>query len=171
MGRRWIIALLGLALVSLYGPGTVVRADDDDDDNGNLRLHTKAAHSLFFTGSTPADTHMVCGLTKKNKPYTLNISGSANVTNGSFFIRFRDGDTMGFNVPAGSTYSTTHALGGVPDVDTPSVMINQEGGVNSMMASVLAKDGGKAFCTHCTGGSSGATGTAGTGDPAVCNFP
>ncbi|MBI2903028.1 MAG: hypothetical protein HYY12_05505 [Candidatus Methylomirabilis oxyfera] len=130
----------------------------------------KASHSLFFTGSTPPDTHLVCGTTKKNKPYTLHISGTASGSDGQFIIFFRDGDAMGFNVPMGSTYSTSHALGGVPNVDTPTVMIGQEGGVNSMMASVLTHDG-KAFCTHCTGGRSGATGTAGPGDPPQCNFP
>jgi hypothetical protein len=164
MGRRWIVALLCLPLVLLYGPGRDVRADDDDDND------KMTSHSLFFTGSTPPDTHMVCGTTKKGKPYALNVSGSANVTAGTFRIVFRDGDSMGFNVPAGSTYSTSHALGGVPDVDTPNVMITPEGGVNSMMASVLALKG-KAFCTHCTGGVSGATGTAGAGDPPECNFP
>lgn len=87
---------------------------------------------------------------------------------------------MGFNVPTGSTYSTSHALGGVPGVDTPTVMIAPTGGVNSMMASVLTHDG-KAFCTHCTGGVTGATGHASDGsnvapdttttDPPECEFP
>lgn len=131
----------------------------------------KATHSLFFTGSAPPDTHLVCGLDKPNKPYTLHVSGVASASAGTFSIVFRDGDAMGFSVPANSSYSTTQALGGVPNVDSPSVMITQTGGVSSMMASVLAADGGKAVCTNCTGGTSGSTGTAGGGDDPVCTFP
>lgn len=134
----------------------------------------KASHSLFFTGSDPADTHLVCGTTKKGKEYTLNISGTASSAAGEFIINFRDSATeggMGFNVPAGSTYSTSQALGGVPDVDTPLVMITQTGGVTSMMASVLVRGPGKAFCTNCTGGAAGGVGTAGLGDAPECEFP
>jgi hypothetical protein len=149
-----------MALTGQMFLATPALADDDK----------KASHSLFFTGSTPPDTHLVCGTTKKNKPYTLNVSGSASGSDGQFIIFFRDGDAMGFNVPMGSTYSTSHALGGVPGVDTPTVMIAPTGGVNSMMASVLTHDG-KAFCTHCTGGVTGATGAAGVDDPPQCTFP
>ncbi len=142
----------------------------------------KTAHSLFFTESVPPDTPLVCGLVKPDKPYTLHVSGVASGSPGTFSIIFRDGDAMGFSVPADSSYSTTQALGGVPNVDSPSVMITQTGGVSSMMASVLAADGGKAFCTHCTGGvTGGTTGHAsdGSGSPPnstttdfpVCNFP
>ena len=156
-----------MALTGQMFLATPALADDEHD--------AKAKHSLFFTGSTPPDTHLVCGTTKKNKPYTLHISGSAFVTDGQFSIIFRDGDEMGFFVPVGSTNSTSHALGGVPNVDTTTVMIVPRGtppseGVRSMMASVLAEDG-KAFCTNCTGGVSGATGTAGAGDAPECNFP
>jgi hypothetical protein len=130
----------------------------------------KASHSLFFTGSDPADTHLVCGTTTKNKAYTLHVSATASSEAGEFIINFRDGDGMGFAVPAGSTYSTSHALGGVPDVDTPSVMITQTGGVHSMMASVLAAEG-NAFCTNCTGGAGGGVGAQGAGDEPECAFP
>jgi hypothetical protein len=157
-----------MALTGQMFLATPALAGDDGDGK-------KATHSLFFTGSSPPDTHLVCGTTKKNKPYTLHISGSASVTDGQFSIIFRDGDEMGFFVPVGSTYSTSHALGGVPSVDTPTVMIAPRGtpptaGVRSMMASVLAPDG-KAFCTNCTGGVVGATGFAGSGEPSQCNFP
>lgn len=155
-----IAAMVAIAVVSQMFLPTLAMAG-----------HKKASHSLFFTGSTPPDTHLVCGVTKANKPYTLHVSGTASGSNGEFIIFFRDGDAMGFGVPAGSTYSTTHALGGVPNVDTPTVMIAPTGGVQSMMASVLAEGGAGAFCTHCTGGVSGATGTAGAGDPPQCNFP
>jgi hypothetical protein len=153
-------ALATMALTGQIFLATSALADDDK----------KASHSLFFTGSAPPDTHLVCGTTKANKPYTLNVSGTASSADGQFIIFFRDGDAMGFNVPAGRTYSTSHALGGVPAVDTPTVMVAPTGGVNSMMASVLTHDG-KAFCTHCTGGVAGATGVAGVGDPPQCTFP
>lgn len=132
----------------------------------------RADHSLFFTGSDPADTHLVCGAVQPNQTYTLHVSGTASGSAGQFIIVFRDTDQMGFDVPAGSTYSTTQALGGVAGVDSPSVMISQTGGVQSMMASVRAEGAGLVFCTNCTGGvTGGTTGTAGAGDSRVCNFP
>lgn len=106
---------------------------------------SKTAHALFCDCSTPPDTAIKCGTTTKNKPYILHVSGTATGSPGQFFINFQDGDAMGFEVPQGSTYSTTQSLGGVPDVDTPSVTITAEGGVHSMMASVQALSG-TAFC-------------------------
>lgn len=102
----------------------------------------RSDHGLFFTGSTPADTAIFCGvkLVPALKAYTLHVSATASGSGGTFRINFRDGDSMGFEVPAGSTYSTTHALGGVPEVDD-IVKITAEGGVQSMMASVLAEPG------------------------------
>lgn len=151
-----------MALTGQMFLSTPALADDDK----------KASHSLFSTGSAPPDTHLVCGTTKKNKPYTLHVSGVASGIPGTFIMFFRDGDGILFSVPADSSYSTTQALGGVPNVDSPSVMITQTGGVSNMMASVLAHDG-KAFCTNCTGGTSGATGfqSIPNGDSPVCNFP
>jgi len=96
-------------------------------------------HSLFFTGSSPADEAIFCGV-QIGKGYTLHVSGTASGTPGSFIINFRDGDAMGFEVPAGSTYSTTHDLGGVPFVDD-IVRITRTGGVNSMMVSVQVSQG------------------------------
>jgi hypothetical protein len=162
--KRLVFVTVGFLV--LAAPWSVAIAGGDHDGPGTK----KAAHSLFCDCSTPPDTHLVCGTTKANKPYTLNIAATASGGPGGFTIVFRDGDTMGFSVPDGSSFSTSQSLGGVPNVDTPSVMIVPSGEVHSMMASVAAHDG-KAFCTHCTGGVSGSTGTAGAGDPAVCNFP
>ena len=166
-----IIAAIGfLALIGQMFLPVSVLADDHHQSNDD---HTKQAkHSLFCDCSTPPDTHLVCGTTKANKPYTLNVSATASTANGGFNLIFRDGDVMPFSVPNGSTYSTSHALGGVPNVDTPTVMIVPAGGVHSMMASVLAEEG-EAFCINCTGGVTGGgkTGVAGSGDSPMCNFP
>lgn len=168
------IILLIVTLLAVSVIAVPVLADDEEGHQATR----KARHSLFFDGSTPPDTHLVCGAFQNNEPYTLNISGSATGAGGQFVIVFRDGDQMPFDVPAGSTYSTSHALGGVPGVDTPTVMIYPTGGVHSMMASVLAEDKkGVAFCTSCTGGLSGTfglggpVGHAGGSDPPQCNFP
>jgi len=97
-------------------------------------------HSLFFgDGTTGTDEAIFCGV-QIGKGYTLHVSGTASGTPGSFIINFRDGDAMGFEVPAGSTYSTTHDLGGVPFVDD-IVKITRTGGVNSMMVSVQVSQG------------------------------
>jgi len=170
-GTKILVIIVAVAFLALIGqmflPASVL-ADDRHRDND---FHAKKAkHSLFCDCSTPPDTHLVCGTTRADKAYTLNVSATASGADGGFNLFFRDGDVMPFSVPNGSTYSTSHALGGVEDVDTPTVMIVPTGGVHSMMASVLAEEG-KAFCTNCTGGVAGATGTAGPGDSPRCNFP
>lgn len=103
--------------------------------------------SLFFTGSTPADKAIWCGV-QIGKGYTLHISGTADFVQGfpatpaagTFIITFKDGDAMGFSVPAGFTLSTTHDLGGVPGVDDV-VKITATGGVRSMMVTVHTDPG------------------------------
>ena len=92
---------------------------------------------------------------------------------------------MGFQVPAGSTYSTTHDLGGVLGVDD-TVRITATGGVGSMMVSVEVQEGAKdpfdetldsaspdfvasSHTNYCTRSvvnpGTGAFGGAGTGEP------
>ena len=132
-----------------------------------------ARHSLFCSDCPGIpDTYLVCGTQETDKAYTLHISASARGTDGGFEIWFRDGDVMPFLIPKGNTYSTSQALGGVPNVDTPKVMIVPTGGVDSMMASVLAEKG-TAFCKNCTGivDHVNHTGTPGVGDPPICTFP
>ena len=129
-----ILALIAMGPLGSFSPGV---SANDDDDKPKDKDHRD--HSLFFTGSTPADEAIFCGV-KKGRGYTLHISGSANGSAGSFIINFRDGDAMGFNVPDGFTLSTTHDLGGVPTVDD-LVKITVTGGVNSMMVSVNADKG------------------------------
>jgi hypothetical protein len=103
-------------------------------------------HGLFCTCSSPADTAVYAGVKKfagkANRHYTLHISATASGSAGTFVINFRDGDTMGFQVPADTSVSTTQALGGVPGVDD-IVKITQTGGVISMMVSVLAEAGAR----------------------------
>ncbi|MBI3668076.1 MAG: hypothetical protein HY236_17895 [Acidobacteria bacterium] len=130
------VAILTIVATNPFGRFLAsVRADPGDE------AHAHRDHSLFFDGSSPADKAIYCGV-QEGKGYTLHISGTASGAPGSFIITFRDGDAMGFNVPNGSTYSTTHDLGGVPGVDD-TVRITATGGVHSMMVSVLAQDGAK----------------------------
>ena len=135
MRKLFRIGLMVISsLVVLGGFASKGNADENRSD-----------HALFFTGSTPPDTAIYCGVRqegKKGKAYTLHISGTASDADGTFVITFLDEDPMGFLVPQGSTYSTTHALGGVPTVDT-TVRITATGGVHSIMASVLAEEGAK----------------------------
>lgn len=106
--------------------------------------HSNSDHGLFCTCSSPSDTAVYAGVKKvagaRNYAYTVHISATASGSAGVFRINFRDGDSMGFTVPANSTVSTSHTLGGVPGVDD-IVKITAEGGVNSMMVSVLAENG------------------------------
>jgi hypothetical protein len=136
--RSWAVALLSAGLVVLFGPGSVGRADDNDDRKGA----GQSDHALFCTCSVPADTAIYCGVRRGAEPYTLHVSGTAAASPGTFSITFQDGDPMGFSVPADSTHSTTHTLGGVPGVDN-LVRITGTGGVGSMMASVQARSGAR----------------------------
>jgi hypothetical protein len=106
--------------------------------------HSNSDHGLFCTCSSPADTAVYAGVRKvsgsRNYAYTVHISATAVGSAGAFRINFRDGDSMGFTVPADSTVSTSHTLGGVPKVDD-IVKITAEGGVISMMVSVQTENG------------------------------
>ena len=100
-------------------------------------------HGLFCTCSSPADTAVYAGVVstaKKKQYYTLHIAARTDDSAGTFVIHFKDSDTMGFPVPANTSFSTTQALGGVPGVDD-IVKITVTGGVFSMMVSVDADPG------------------------------
>jgi hypothetical protein len=138
MERWWVIALASAAFV-VFGPGTVARADDDDREG---RGAGQSDHALFCNVcGAPVDTAIYCGVARNAEPYTLHVTGTATSA-GGFSITFQDGDPMGFSVPASSTHSTTHSLGGVPGVDR-LVRITPTGGVGSMMASVEANPGAR----------------------------
>jgi hypothetical protein len=172
-----MVAMAFLVLIGqIFLPVSALAWDKDKHhkkDKNHNKVESQASHSLFC-GTCPGvpDTYLVCGTIKANNPYTLHISASARNGNGGFEIWFRDGDVMPFYIPNGSTYSISQALGGVPDVDTPRVMIVPTGGVDSMMASVLTEDGW-AFCQNCTGvvDHTTHTGTPGADDPPQCTFP
>ena len=66
------------------------------------------------------------------------MSASAVGTDGSVTITFDDGDSITFLVPSGTSFSTTQALGGVPEVDT-LVRITATGDLTVMMASAKVK--------------------------------
>ncbi|MBI2360261.1 MAG: hypothetical protein HYV04_15405 [Deltaproteobacteria bacterium] len=68
-------------------------------------------------------------------PYTLTVEAQAATNGGKFGITFRDGDSMGFEVPGG-THRYTHALGGVPRVDDV-VKITAERDITSLTARVV----------------------------------
>jgi len=130
-----LTVILAIMVLGILAPNASVA------DEGGAR----SDHALYFDGSTPPDTAIYCGVAERgrsSKGYTLHISGTASGAAGSFVINFLDSDAMGFLVPADSTVSTTQSLGGVAGVDT-TVKITATGGVHSMMASVLVKEGAK----------------------------
>lgn len=93
---------------------------------------------------SPSDTAVYCGVAmvgNQGEPYTLHVGatnpGGAAAT---LFIRFGDGDAIGFEVPAHTSFSTTQELGGVPDVDNV-VKIEMAGG--AAMASVRVRAGAR----------------------------
>lgn len=87
----------------------------------------------LFTGSTPADTAIYCGVL--DKPYILQITATAPSSPGRFHITFQDFDVFGFEVPLGARHQTTHALGGTPGVDA-TVKITAEDGVQRITATL-----------------------------------
>lgn len=113
-------------------------------------------HALFFTGSTPSDDAIYCGVVgryllgeEQTYPYTLYISATAIGRPGTFTITFTGSRTMPlvFPVSQGDTVSTTLPLGTRPNVDHV-VKITPQGGVQSMMASVAVRVSGDILIHH-----------------------
>lgn len=98
-------------------------------------------HALFG----PGDTAIYCGVAtigNQGEPYTLHVAATAPSAAGTLTITFGDGDSIGFSVPVGGSFSTTQELGGVPGVDDV-VKITAVGGVTGAMASVKVRAGAK----------------------------
>ena len=96
-------------------------------------------HALFL-----APERVYCGVAmigKQAEPYTLHVSATnPGASPATLTITFGDRDSIGFEVPAHSSFSTTQALGGVPGVDDV-VKITIPGG--AAMASVQVRAGAK----------------------------
>ena len=94
-----------------------------------------------------------CGvnLDAKGEPWTFHLTATAPSSDGSVRITFNDSDFIEFEVPAGSSFSTTQSFGGVPGITDGAVNegpgvdnvveVTANGGVTLMMASALAIDG------------------------------
>lgn len=121
-----IVIALAMPLSACYG--ITMRSDQAsftrDTDTPDTAIYCGAVKSVWGGGGQRAPY-----------PYTLHVSATmASGSPGKFRITFRDRDSFGFEVPAG-THTTSHALGGVPGVDDV-VKITAEGGVQSMTARV-----------------------------------
>ncbi len=102
-------------------------------------------HALFFTGSTPPDTAIYCGVKASQQmavPYTLYVSATAIGSDGYFQIAFHDRNRplMRTHVGTDKTESITLNLTGSPNGDDV-VKITRTDGVQSMMASVEVRSG------------------------------
>ncbi|MBI2913543.1 MAG: hypothetical protein HYY03_06445 [Chloroflexi bacterium] len=128
-----VVAVLAIILLGGSSPGTPGVAADSGGDG-----HDQSDHALFGSG----DTAIYCGVEQsKAEPWILHVSATAPSSAGTLRITFGDGDSIGFRVAAGGSFSTTQALGGVPGVDNV-VKLTAESGVTDMMASALVPRGG-----------------------------
>lgn len=149
--RKLLTLTAATAFVVAFGFGFAAPASADKQTNcsnsgaGDNCTIIKGAdgqadHALY---DGVGDTAIYCGVTvgDESEPWTLHVSASAAGTNGSVKITFDGGDpndSIEYFVPAGTSFSTTQALGGVPEVDT-LVKITATGSLTVMMASAKVK--------------------------------
>ncbi len=90
----------------------------------------QADHALL----NDTDEAIFCGVAQNDEaePWTLHVSISNDTGSGEeMTITFNDGDSITFPIPANSSFSTTLAGGGVPEVDNV-VMITATGELRGM---------------------------------------
>lgn len=58
-----------------------------------------------------------CGVKTRVEPWTLHVSATPGTDPGFLKLTTRDGDLVSFAMPANSSFSFTHSMGGVPTVD------------------------------------------------------
>lgn len=117
------------------------------------------------------DTALYCGATIE--PYVVSWQATAGTSDASVKLVFQDGDFIRFKIPAESSFSAQHSLGGVAGVDR-LVKLEPDANVEAMMVTAQTRqpardhfdetvDGGGAsrdnFCVTCS--SAGGTNDAG----------
>ena len=106
--KKLTMLLVGFLLLTLFAnPVPIVSADDNKQSD----------HMLLDGNAIPAPEHGYCGVGKKVEPWQLHVSYSPGGGGGTLTIQFRDGSSIAFPVPSGSSFSLTQAMGGVPGVD------------------------------------------------------
>lgn len=132
------VALMASVMLTLgVNPFALLSAtvSADNDKGGG-----QSDHALWGGG----DTNLYCGVRTHIEPWELHISATTDNSagGGTLAIKFRDGDTISYNIPASSSFSATNTFGGVPGVDDV-VQIAPGGGVVSALASARANSGAR----------------------------
>lgn len=133
-----IAALVALTFFVGYSPNVSAQTPTGQNQSDQAILDAGDEDAIF------------CGVEQKSaEAYTLHVSASATEgDNLTLRITFRDGDSIAYPIPNGTSFSVTHALGGVPDVDD-QVKITLEGDTTSTasdpaaLASVKVNGGAK----------------------------
>ena len=113
--RKMNRVLIGIAIVSLVtstlaatawllAPNTSANGESSEGQSDHSLLDARIGERVY------------CGVGKKIEPWTLHVSASTAIA-GTLTIMFRDGDTVGFSILAGDSFSLTQSMGGVPGVD------------------------------------------------------
>jgi hypothetical protein len=153
--KRWLaVALFAAGLLVVYGPGTVVWADDDDDD--------KRSDFALFDGTNPANitplvtgkTGAVCGVSNKNqtalvpgKSFTYHVAVTNDGGGGlECKVIYTDLDFVRYKIPLGSSFSLSQAAGsGAFDA---AVRLDCDKNVSGSMSAQGPK---RVFCISCDG--------------------
>lgn len=80
-----------------------------------------------------------CGVKTRVEPWTLHVSATPGSADGSLKITTRDGDLVSFAMPADSSFSLTHSMGGVPTVDDLVKIEILDGDAGTKVALVSAR--------------------------------
>ena len=140
------LALVAFGFVWTASADKQTQTNTGDDNTQTIIKGQKGQsdHALYtFDGG---DTAIYCGVELDDlvEPWFLHVSASAPSEAGSIRITFNDTDFIEFAVAAGSSFSLTHAMGGVGGVTDgvvstfgkdDLVMLTAADGVNLMMAS------------------------------------
>lgn len=105
MKKLTMLLVAFLPLILFANPVPTVSADDDKRQSDHMLIDASAGE------------HGYCGVGKKVEPWELHVAYSPGGSVGTLTIGFRDGSSIPFPVAAGTSFSLTQAMGGVPGVD------------------------------------------------------
>lgn len=103
---------------------------------------TKNHHVLNGAGAN-VDTVTTC---KSNKPFILYVTAVTDSIDGNVKVTFKDGDAITYTIPAGTSFSFTHAAGGIQSVDG-ELKIEPSDNVDAWISILTTSDATASFGT------------------------
>jgi len=148
MKRFLAVLRVTSGLVLLVG-ASAAWADGDD---------AKSDFALF-NGSAPANaspnTGAVCGAKKADRAFVYHVTATNHGAVGAIRVRYADGDTVDYAIPAGGSFSFSQAGGSKGRADQVVRVCGVGGAVLDGSMSAI---GEKVFCVSCDAPSTGGVG-------------